>query len=49
MAQCVKAAFFNLKDIIKDTFLLSKMILSVGGVFLIVNESPFATIVSSFI
>ena len=49
MAQCVKAAFFNLKDIIKDTFLLSKMILSVGGVFLIVNESPFATIVSSFL
>ena len=47
MAQCVRVAFFNFKDLIKDTFLLSKMILSVGGVALIMNPSSFGAIVSS--
>ena len=46
MAQCVRVAFFNFKDLMKDTFLLSKMIISVGGVALILNPSSFGTIVS---
>ena len=49
MAQCVRVAFFNFKDLMKDTFLLSKMILSVGGIALILNPSSFGTIVSSSI
>ena len=46
MAQCVRVAFFNFKDLIKDTFLLSKMIISVSVPALILNPSSFATIVS---
>ena len=49
MAQCVGGAFFNFNDLMKDTFVLSKMIVSVGGVALFLNPSSFGTIVSSLI
>ena len=45
LTQCIIATFFNYKDITKDVFLLVKMTISVGGVF-IEDLSSFAFLVS---
>ena len=47
MVNCIRATFFNYQDIIKDCFLLSKMILSVSG-GTILTDSTFAALVSIF-
>ena len=47
MVNCIRATFFNYQDIIKDCFLLSKMILSVSG-GTILTDYTFAALVSIF-
>lgn len=47
MVNCIRATFFNYQDIIKDCFLLSKMILSVSG-GKILTDYTFAALVSIF-
>ena len=44
--ECIGVVFLFYQDLIKDTFLLSKMVLSVGGLAYAFNLTTFASLVS---
>ena len=44
--ECIGVVFLFYQDLIKDTFLLSKMVISVGGLAYAFNLTTFASLVS---
>ena len=45
MVQCAIATFFNMQDLTKDSFLVAKMIISLGGWIFWSDLSTFGALV----